>query len=556
VKIGAPSFTSDGNMIIFSALDQGGKSDLYIFDIAANLLKRLTNDYYDDREPDVSPDGKTIVFSSDRTSYGWNNRYNLFLYDIQSGSISYLTTGDRTDFSPQFSPDGKKIIYTTSSTSDSAIGTLQGIWLTDAPVRDAVTGAYTISGRTEKISNFTTAVFDPKWAGGNRIVFASYEKGGIAVRMLKDVIRLIDTPYVSKVFDFGKINDLWAYNKIKGIPRKNLLKYKKEYSLDIATTELTADPIFGATAGGVIAMSDLLGNDNFYFLIYNNSESSEEFFKSFNIAISKVSMGQRMNHAYGIFHLSGKRYDYGDDYSYYERTFGGYFALSYPLSYFRRVDASISLANSKRSVTDEGINRRALLLSNSISYTKDNSLWGPTGPLDGNRLNITLGYTTDIQFGNVNYFTFILDYRRYNRLFSTVALATRFAALINEGEEARRWAIGGSWDLRGWPRFGLRGKKVFIASTELRFPLIDLVNIQFPLGINFFFPYIRGAAFFDVGNAWDNDYSGTKGSLGLGARVNLFYILALRFDIGKRIENNFRRFQNGVFTQFFFGWDF
>ena len=56
-------------------------------------------------------------------------------------------------------------------------------------------------------------MFDPKWAGDNRIVFASYEKGGIAVRMLKDVIKLIDTPYVSKVFDFGKINDLWAIIK-------------------------------------------------------------------------------------------------------------------------------------------------------------------------------------------------------------------------------------------------------------------------------------------------------------------------------------------------------
>lgn len=554
VQIGAPSFNSAGNKIVFPALDMGGKSDLYIYDITGNNLTRLTNDYYDDRDPDFSPDDKLVVFSSDRTSYGVNNRYNLFIYDLGANTISYLTSGDQVDFSPQFSPDGKKIIYT------STIGGIQNIWMTD--LTNGTTGngegdsVTTQGSKIEKITDFTTAAFDPKWAGDNRIVFASFENGRISVRMLNNVTKLIDTPVTAKVLDFGNINNFWSFNKIKGIPRKNQLKYKKEYSLDIATTNITADPVFGAHAGGIIAMSDLLGNDQYYFLIYNNSETGEEFFKSFNIAISRVSLGQRLNYAYGIYHLSGKRYDYGDDFSYYERTFGGYFALSYPLSFFRRIDASISLANSKRSLTEERVNRRALLLTNSIAYTKDNSIWGPTGPLDGSRFNVTLGYTTDIQFGNVNYFTFIFDYRRYFRLSNSVAVASRLEFLMNQGEEARRWAIGGSWDLRGWPRFGIRGKKAFVASTELRFPLIDLVNIRFPLGINFFFPYIRGAAFFDVGNAWDKKYGETLGSVGIGARINLFYILALRYDIGKRIEKNFTKFQKGIFQQVFFGWDF
>ena len=556
VQIGSPSFSSDGNRMVFPALDMSGKSDLYIFDLSAKNLTRLTNDYYDDRDPDFSPDDKTIVFSSDRTSYGYNNSYNLFLFNVDENKISYLTSGDQVDFSPQFSPDGSKVIYT------STFGGLQSIWITDVDRPGNVTygnggdSLINTGYKTEKVASFISAVFDPKWAGDNRIVFASYENGGISVRMLNNVIKQKDTTSVTKILDFGNINSFWTYKKIPGLPRKNQLKYKKEYSLDIATTNITADPVFGATAGGILAMSDLLGNEQYYFLVYNNSETGEEFFKSFNIAISKVSLGQRLNHAYGIFHLSGRRYDFGDAFSYFERTFGGYFALSYPLSYFRRIDASISLANSKRSVTESKINRRALLLTNSIGYTSDNSLWGPTGPLDGSRFNVTLGYTTDIQFGNVNYYTMIFDYRKYFRLSSQVAIGSRFAFLINDGEEARRWAIGGSWDLRGWPRFGLRGKKAFIASTELRFPLIDLVNIRFPLGINFIFPYIRGAAFFDIGSAWDKKYGETKGSIGVGARINLFYILALRYDIGKRIEKDFTKFQDGIFQQFFFGWDF
>jgi hypothetical protein len=44
--------------------------------------------------------------------------------------------------------------------------------------------------------------------------------------------------------------------------------------------------------------------------------------------------------------------------------------------------------------------------------------------------------------------------------------------------------------------------------------------------------------------------------VGVGMRVNLGGFLVLRYDIGKRIENNFSRLQNGLFYQFFFGWDF
>jgi len=553
IQIGSPAFTSDGNKVVFPALDKSGKSDLYIFDLNDKSLTRLTNDYYDDRDPDISPDGKFIVFSSDRTYAGKDNMYNLFTYDIQSKKISYLTTGSQIDFSPQISPDGNKVVYT------SATGGMQNIWITKLIKTPAADGSLTIkadSSKTQKITNFITASFDPKWAGDNKLVFAVYEKGGISVRLMDNIPQLIDTPVTTRILSFDKTQEMWTFGKVRGIEKKNALKYKKEYSLDIATTNISADPVFGATAGGILAMSDLLGNDQYYFLVYNNSETGDEFFKSFNVAISKVSRGQRMNHAYGIFHLSGRRYDYGDAFSYFERTFGGYFALSYPLSFFRRIDASISLANSKRSVTEEKVNRRALLLTNSIAYTKDNAIWGPTGPLDGSRLNITLGYTTDIQFGNVNYYTFIFDYRRYTRLSNTIAVGSRFAYLMNQGDEARRWAIGGSWDLRGWPRFGLRGKKAFVVSNELRFPLVDLVDIRFPLGINFFFPYIRGAAFVDIGNAWDDNYGETKGSVGIGMRINLFYIIALRYDIGKRVENNLKTFQKGIFQQFFFGWDF
>jgi outer membrane protein assembly factor BamA len=196
-----------------------------------------------------------------------------------------------------------------------------------------------------------------------------------------------------------------------------------------------------------------------------------------------------------------------------------------------------------------------LLLSNSISFTHDNSLWGPTGPVDGSRFNLTLAFTSDIQYSNVNYFTVIADYRTYLRLATRAAFASRYWLFYNNGKEPRRFVMGGSWDLRGWDRWSLRGQKLWLTSQELRFPFIDQFAVRFPFGGISFWSF-RGALFFDAGSAWDDEYRQTYGSLGGGIRINLGGFLVLRYDIGKRIENNFNRLQKGLFYQFFFGWDF
>jgi outer membrane protein assembly factor BamA len=277
---------------------------------------------------------------------------------------------------------------------------------------------------------------------------------------------------------------------------------------------------------------------------------------SFNVAVSRVSLQKRTSYAYGIYRFAGRRYDLTvQDEFYYERVFGGYLALSYPLSRFERVEATTSLSNSSRELDFAVEPRRALLLSNALSFVHDNSLWSPTGPIDGSRFSLTLAYTSDVQYSNVNYYSVIADYRNYLRLSLRSALATRLWLFYNDGRESRRFVMGGSWDLRGWPRWSIRGQKLWLASTELRFPFLDAVDIQFPFG-RIDFSAFRGALFFDTGGAWDEVYGETLGSLGGGVRLNLWGVLVLRYDIGKRIEQNMTKLQKGLFYQFFFGWDF
>ena len=549
VVLGSPSWSPDGKRIVFSSVDLGGSNDLYILELSTRSLTRLTNDIYEDRDPAWSPDGKTIIFSSDRNPYGQEGYLNLFQYNLSAANIEYLTIGKANYLSPAWSRDGKRLAFT------SDIDGAHNVWIMemDQPKRERT---------MKKLTWLSTAAFDPSWvydpAGKEEsvLVLIAFENFSFQLKSIANVGALIDTSRMSYMFRYDVGKEHWVGPKLDGPSIVADSRYTGEYKLDIAQSQVSTDPIFGTAGGAALAMSDVLGNDQYYFLIYNTAQARSEFLESFNIAISRISLGKRTNHAYGIFHFAGNRYDLTDpDLFYYERAFGGYFVLSYPLSKFRRIESGVTISNSDKDVYVQALPRKALLVSSSFSFVSDNSLWGPSGPLDGNRLKLTLAYTTDVQHSNVSYYTIIADYRHYLRLSTRSALASRIHVWYNDGKEARRFFMGGSWDLRGWQRWSIRGQKLWLTSHELRFPFIDQLGIRFPFG-GISFGSIRGALFADAGGAWDTKYIDTKGSVGAGVRLNLGGVLVLRYDIGKRIEKNLSRFQEGLFHQFFFGWDF
>lgn len=545
VVVGSPSWSPDGNRIVFSSIDKSGNNDLFVLDLRTRDLIKLTNDFYDDRDPAWSPDGATIAFSSDRTPYGSSGSYNLFLYHLEENRIEFLTYGPESYLSPAWSPDGKKIAFT--SDADGA----QNIWMIPYG-----TGNARDELAMRKITSFSTAAFDPAFGSDGELYFASFEQFSFQLKSIEDAGRLYDSSVVMKAFMFDHEGKRWVPQALEGESLIGKFDYDGDYQLDIAQSQISTDPIFGTSGGAALAMSDVLGNDLYYFLIYNTAQQTSDLLESFNIAMSRISLGKRTNYAYGIFHFSGNRYDMGDpDLLYHEKSFGGYFALSYPLSKFRRLEGNVTVSNSDKDIFTGDLPRRALLVSNAISFVWDNSLWGPTGPLDGNRFKFTLAYTSDVQYSNVSYFTVIADYRSYLRLGTRGSFASRFNVWLNEGQEARRFFMGGSWDLRGWRRWSIRGQKLWIASHELRFPFIDQLGIRFPFG-GIAFGSIRGALFADAGGAWDRKYGETLGSIGTGVRMNFGGFLVLRYDVGKRVEENFSRLQKGIFHQFFFGWDF
>lgn len=542
IFITSPKFSDDGYKIVFNAVDQKGYSDIYTYDLSLDSLVRLTNDYYDDRDPSFGLDDNQIVFSSDRTAGRFEKNYNIFSYDLTSHKIDYITYNKFNNYNPVISPQKTKLSITSDADG------VRNIW--QIKIDNEKYGH-----DQKKVTRFLTSAFDPRYLNDTTLLFAGFENFSF------HLYKLDDQPEVNDTISFI-VNNLptfkqkWEAGFFRDSDKVKKLLYEKEYSLDFATGVVSTDPLFGTRGGAILALSDLLGDDKYIFVLYNTATVQSDILRSFNIAVQRVNLAKRVNFGYGVFNFSGNRYDIREsDEFYFERSFGATTFLSYPISKFNRIEYNITLMNQDREIVPGISSRKAVLLSNSVAYVHDNSLWGPSGPLDGSRYLFLLGYSSDIKFSNINYFSAIADYRGYARLGYSTSLALRLGVFYNEGKEARRYFMGGSWDLRGWPRWSIRGEKMWISSLEFRFPLIDQIQIKFPIfDIGFF--GIRGAAFLDMGSAWDEKYETTYGSIGAGIRFNIFNVLVLRYDIGKKIENDFTEFQDGLFYQFFFGWDF
>ncbi len=575
ITLFSPSWSPDETKLAFSGISFSGKSDIYTVDVGSGRLERLTNDFFDDRDPAWDQDGRFIYFSSDRSDIDNAGYYNIFAYNLISGEISYVTYGKHNDYTPVISRDNRYLAFT--SDRDGAFN----IWLIENPgpatsniLADrghynspiANMPVFTLMNdrvKAKKITNFTTGAYDPEWTDDNQIIFTAFEKFSFQIQALDQVPQRSDTATVVQKDSLRLKTELHQMPKIVAESVVSTVKYKPKFNLDVAQSTVMQDPIFGVSGGAQLAMSDMLGNYQYHFLIFNNAQTRDEFFESFNIAVSRLDLSHRMNYAVGLYHFAGRYYNDYENY-YYERRYGGFGSISYPLSVFQRVEASINFRHSYKEWFGADQGRNALLLSNSIGYVKDNSLWGPSGPMDGERINITLGNTLDVQHSNVNFYTIIFDARKYFRISRRVAFATRAMTRYNHGKEALPFVIGGSWDLRGYRRWSLWGNKIFLINNELRFPFIDRFIINFPFG-GMGFSAIRGASFVDLGNAWDDKLDSVLGSMGFGIRWQLGGFLVLRFDFGKKFQFNDSNdlfnphkfeMQKGIFKQFFFGWDF
>jgi hypothetical protein len=557
IALSSPSWAPDGDRLAFSGADQRGYVDLYVVETENGRLQPLTDDLYDDREPDWSPDGRSIVFSSDRSSWGRDGFRNLYLYHLGQDRIQPVTEGRHNDYAPSWSPDGRRIAF-SSDREDVFNLYVQEIAGTRSEAR--------------RITNILTGAFDPVWmADGRRLIFSAFSERRFQLFCLEVPDSLITAPPVlaspaqspdslssdppALAFRDGH---LWTPEKLSAEQAPALARYRKRLSLDIAQSAISYDPVFGVGGGFQMALTDMLGDHQYYFLINNTASDRRDFLSSFNFGFSYFNLSGRTNYGGGAFHFVD---DYYDDYYgwYYERQYGGFITLSHPFSKYHRAETSTLVKNSDKENYDSGKSRSTILASHYLSLIKDTSLWGPVGPLDGSRMKLSLGLTWEPRTGRIFNRALMADLRHYFRLSRRVCHAVRVSGRISQGLEPQIFYMGGSWDMRGYDRRHFMGRKMLLVNNELRLPVIDNLLIGFPFG-NLELQAIRGALFFDLGQAWNenlplrDELLGLQGSFGMGLRARVGYFTVLRLDFAKLTDFNTIFPQTKI--KFWFGWNY
>jgi Tol biopolymer transport system component len=86
-----------------------GNPDIFLMDIDRGIIRRLTDHPADDLRPSWSPDGRRIVFYSNRDGF-----WNLYVMRANGLDVQPITTERDSFGNPAWSPDGQRVAYDTT----------------------------------------------------------------------------------------------------------------------------------------------------------------------------------------------------------------------------------------------------------------------------------------------------------------------------------------------------------------------------------------------------------------------------------------------------------
>jgi len=400
----------------------------------------------------------------------------------------------------------------------------------------------------------TLATLSQAGPDGSKIAFTCFEEGGwdifLLKRPLKRNIKLEDispTAYRSEtLLDLADIKEdntavilrdtgngeRIAVNLIDSKP------YRIKFSPDMFNAFASYNTFMGFGGMGQISLSDIMGNHriNFAGNLYYSLEES-------NILTSYYYLKKQTNFGIGIFHF--KNYYRSSNWDIFsDRTYGASLLMSRPFSKFSRLDLSLNLVNIERDAYTSTYYRiynqpyyslesqklhgiRAFTIDSEL--VNDTTLWGYTGPVNGNRYKVNIEYSPPIFQNDLKYTTIDLDYRKYFRFGRKYNFITRFCGGASFGDNPRIFFLGGTnywlnarisaipdyiekrqdlffarfpYPLRGYNYYEEYGRKYFLTNFEFRFPFIQYLALGWPIPI--VIGNITGTLFTDIGSAWES----------------------------------------------------
>jgi Tol biopolymer transport system component len=128
----------NGEQIVFSS-NKGGRPQLHVINRDGTGRRQLTSGEVPNIQPDVSPDGRKILFVSLRQPPGGSRNYDVWEMNLDGTGERRLTTSPRPEDTPRYAPDGRSFFYLRDEGGSPSTKRVYRQSLTDTTAAQAVT---------------------------------------------------------------------------------------------------------------------------------------------------------------------------------------------------------------------------------------------------------------------------------------------------------------------------------------------------------------------------------------------------------------------------------
>jgi len=605
-QLSFPAWSPVADSIVVLGL-KGGRSDLWLVHVGTGESTRLTDDAWDEKEPTWSPDGRHLTFASDRLApvvlqpdppkQGFG-RYGIYDLDLATGTSKLLVDTAGDDHAPAWSPDGRRLVFITDRSGGPNLALFDVADQTITQLTNLTGGVQSVSWSRQN-DRLVFAAFD---RGGYDIfavqeplsldpVVARLRRNAPAAVLSVDEARAPAPPAASEGPGTAALAGVWPDSTTLpdttagGTPRPRLggprgtfapvasepppwdgggfpmppavadadtdstspdsarvrrpvttplierggafalsdsvlgqkpAPYRWKLEPEAVQIGALAASSFGFAGSAQFLFSDFLGDHSLYFAgdLFSNSVSDV------NALLVYSTLPHRLDWSVGAFHFKnyfesrvttlGEQLGSAELFS--ERTFGGLVGWSYPFDRFRRAELQITQMfveeeffreEPNGDIVSTGRREYRAATSPSLSLVGDHALWGSSGPVNGGRWNLTYSPAFALFPKSLAYQTVTFDSRRYQDLTHGYSFATRFVAGTSSGRNAQAFRVGGFSTLRGFPDFDLIGTHLTMLNAELRFPFVEQFGLVGPVPLGNL--RLRGAVFADLGTVWSGD---------------------------------------------------